>query len=345
MELIEAFAELGRTVRKQEQDIADIYEERFVRAFHSALSDAIASIKNSLTPQPNWLSLYSKLDMDSLASLLAQGDTLATLLGRYSERPDREDVEFVDVPTNLPFDKAIAYFRQKLNIPTKDWKTIQGEENDWAFGVAGVTNAEMLQDFSTALDQYIADGIGFDEFKKNFEAIAENYGWQPKQGIARRADLVAQTNFRMAYAAGQWQQRQDPIVKQQRPGLLWRHRDSPNPRPHHLAMDGMVFDGNDPQYAGMVCPSGYGCRCRLFSVPMPDDGFDKLSDRLPYELPDGDTTEIPAVNVGGTKYAIADPGFFYAPGASPADARDDLLRQMIERQPPEWRKAIREAIG
>jgi hypothetical protein len=322
----------------------DAYEERFTDAFHQALKKAIASIKDSLTPELSWESLYAKLDITTLASAIAEGNSLSFLVGMYSERPDRGEVEFADDPTRLPFDKAIAYFRQKLNIPTQTWKDIQGAENDWAFAVAGVTSAEMLQDFRAAMDRYIAEGTGFAQFAKEFDAIAQNYGWQPREGVARRADLVAKTNFRMAYAAGQWQQRQDPVVKQLRPGLMWRHRDSPQERPHHKAMDGMVFDGNDPQYSGLVGFSGFGCRCRTFSVPAPDGGFDVLSDRLPYQFPNGEMGEVPAIKVKEKIYPVADEGFFYTPGKSPISARPHLFQQMLERQQPTWQKLIRKVI-
>lgn len=345
MQLIEAFAELGRVVRSQaNRDIADIYEERIATAFHKDVGNLLSSIKNEMSSDMDWQAQYSKLDTTALASTLSTINQLGRILGRYSERADREGVEFADDPTRLPFDKAIAYFRQKLNIPTGTWKTIQGAENDWAFGIAKVTCAEMLQDFREALDRYIADGTGFAQFAKDFDAIAQNYGWQPKGGIARSADLVAKTNFRMAYAAGQWEQRQDPVVKQLRPGLMWRHRDSPNFRPHHKALDGMVFDGNDPQYAGLSAPSGFGCRCRLYSVPLPDNGFDVLSDRLPCQLPNGKVGKVPAIKIEDKLYPVADPGFFYVPGASPISARPQLFQQMLERQPPVWQKLIKRAI-
>lgn len=249
-------------------------------------------------------------------------------------------------PTRLLFSEAIAYFRQKLNIPTDSGNTIQGEEYDWAFSVASVTSAEMLADFRAACDRYIAEGRGFEEFSKDFSEIATRYGWQPPKGqsAAWRANVVGNTNLRLAYAAGQWQQRQDPAVKKLRPGLMWRHRDSPVPRPHHKAMDGRVLDGNDPQWSGFSLPSGIGCRCRLYTVAKPDEGFYNLSDSLPYQLPNGKTTQVPAVKVADKLYPVADPGFFYTPGKSPTSARPAILKQMIERQPPALQKLIRKAI-
>jgi SPP1 gp7 family putative phage head morphogenesis protein len=247
--------------------------------------------------------------------------------------------------TRLPFEDAITYFRQKLNIPTEDSSTIQGEEYDWAFSVAGVMSAEMLADFRAAVERYIAEGKGFAQFASDYQEIAQRYGWEPKQGVAWRADIAAKTNMRMSYAAGQYQQRQNPEIKKRRPGLMWRWRDSPHPRPHHKAMDGKVFDGNDPQWSGLSLPSGWGCRCRIFSVPAPDDGYFDLSDRLAYKQPSGEIGEVPAVKIEGKLYPIADNGFYYTPGTSPNTLRPAVLEQMIVRQPSALQKMIRGVIA
>lgn len=247
-------------------------------------------------------------------------------------------------PLKLSFKAAISWFRRRLSIPSKDWKTVQDDENQWAFAVAGIQNAEMLADIRAALDRYLADGTGFQQFSKEFKQISERYGWQPKEGVAWRANIVASTNLRQAYAVGQLEQRQNPAVKALRPGVKWVHRDSPIPRPHHLALDGKVFDGNDPEYANLTAPSGWGCRCVLRSVPAPRNGYFTLSDRLPYTLPTGETVSIPAIPVAGKLYPIAEKGFYRSPQQSRTDDRIALLKQMIERQPVELRAKILEGL-
>ena len=86
------------------------------------------------------------------------------------------------VPTNptnpfkLTFKAAVNWFRKRLAIPSKDWKTVQGEENNWAFAISSVQNAEMLADFKAALDRYISEGSDFNQFSKDFKEISERYG-------------------------------------------------------------------------------------------------------------------------------------------------------------------------
>lgn len=40
---------------------------------------------------------------------------------------------------SLPFDQAISYFRQKINLATEAWDEIWGEMHTRAFVVAGAT--------------------------------------------------------------------------------------------------------------------------------------------------------------------------------------------------------------
>ncbi len=246
-----------------------------------------------------------------------------------------------DNPIKLPFGEAIAFFRRKLNVPATDAKTVQDDENSWAFAIAAVQNAEMLSDFRAALDRYIAEGRSFGEFSKDFTQIAERYGWKPKQGVAWRANIVAQTNMRQAYAAGQYQQRQNPIVKKLRPGLMWVHRDSPQSRPHHKAMDGKVFEAEAVTWS---LPAGFGCKCRWVSVAKPEEGYFELSDRLPIPQSNGRSIDVPAVRVEGKLLPVADPGFFHQAGASPVSDRPRLLQQMIARQSPAFQRLIRKAL-
>lgn len=243
-------------------------------------------------------------------------------------------------PFKLSFTAAIAWFRRRISIPSKDWKTIHGEDQNYAFSVSSIQNAEMLSDIRSALDRYIADGTGFNQFSKDFYSIAERYGWQPKQGVAWRANIVASTNLRQAYAAGQAEQRQKPEVRALRPGLKWVWRDSPCPRPHHLAMDGKVFDANDPVVQGVSLPQGFGCRCRWMSSRKPDDGYFTLSDRLALTLPSGNVVKVGAVPVEGKLYPIAEPGFYRPTGVSRQAQRVEVLRGMIARQPEELQAKI-----
>lgn len=232
-------------------------------------------------------------------------------------------------PYNLPFEEAIAYFSQKVLVPGAEWGDILDGANNHAFFVSQVTSAQLLQDMFDEVKKFISEGKTFEEFNKNFTAIAEKHGWEAREGIARRAQVVADANLRTAQAAGRYQQMMDPYVLKRRPYWEYRHRDSPKFRPHHKALNGKVFSAVDVQQnPALAVPSGFGCRCALFAVR---------------SLPDGQTEPDPIPKVGG-KVAmvidgkvmpIADKGWDYMPGNKGAIA-DELLAKLR----PELRQNI-----
>ena len=75
------------------------------------------------------------------------------------------------------FDEAITYFRQKTAIPTQKWDDLQDEEHDWAFTIAKLTKANLLQDAQELIEKAIQEGKSSDEFKDEFKKKIESKGW------------------------------------------------------------------------------------------------------------------------------------------------------------------------
>ncbi|HEY9835489.1 MAG TPA: phage minor head protein [Vampirovibrionales bacterium] len=232
-------------------------------------------------------------------------------------------------PYNLPFVEAIAYFREKVQLPDATWQEILDNLNNWAFFVTGVTNAQLLQDFFEEVERFISTGQTFEEFSTNFEAIATRHGWAAPEGNGARAFTVADANLRTAYAAGRYEQMRDPYVMAQRPYWRYRHRDSPNARPHHKALDDKTFSAEEVvKNPALAVPSGFGCRCALFAVR---------------SLPPGQTQPDPvpkiggqvAVKVGNEVMPIADKGWNYMPGD-----KAPITKEMVARLRPELRKKL-----
>ncbi|MBI4738998.1 hypothetical protein HY772_05570 [Candidatus Woesearchaeota archaeon] len=240
------------------------------------------------------------------------------------------------------FQSTIASLRKALNLTSKATSTIQEDQQDWGTALAKITIADMLTDFKAAVDRYRTQGSGFNQFADDFKQVATRYGWQPKNGAAWRANVTTSTNLRSTYTAAQQQQR-DPS----RPGLEWVHgaaRSPLVPRDHHLALDGKVFDGNDPFWSKFMLPSGYNCTCRWRSVPTPVEGYFELSDRLPYVLPDGRSVEIPAIRIEKELYPVADPGFYFGDGVKLEEVRSVVLQQMVQRQPQPLQQSILKSL-
>lgn len=215
---------------------------------------------------------------------------------------------------DLPFEEAIAFFRQKLNLPTATWTDIWQAMHTRAFVVAGAIKADLIQDLRNAVEQAIAEGTTLATFREAFDETVSKHGWSYVGGRNWRSRLIFETNIRTSYAAGRWKQMNDPDLLKLRPYLLYRHGDSRYPRPQHLAWDGLVLPADDPWWKTHYPPNGWGCKCRVFSISkrelkaMGKTGPDRAPNDGSYEWTDKRTGDVHTVPAG------IDPGWAYNVG-------------------------------
>jgi hypothetical protein len=223
---------------------------------------------------------------------------------------------------NTPFDKQLAFFRQKLNLPTERWDDLMKAAHDRAFIVAGAQKADLLADLNRAVAKSIEHGFGLEEFRRDFSQIVHNSGWSgwtgegTKAGEAWRTKVIYQTNLATSYAAGRYRQLTDPAFLKLRPYWQYVHDDSvTSPRPEHQALDGLTLPHDHPFWQSGFPPNGWGCGCRVVPVAAPQQGDAT-------QPPDGWDARDGAGNLPGV-----DRGFDYAPGASV----DSLLRVAADK--------------
>jgi len=177
--------------------------------------------------------------------------------------PDIITQQFVE---GQSFDEANAFFRQKINMPTRVWDDLWKTMHNKGFMVAGAMQEELLEDMRTAVDKAIAEGITLRDFRKEFDTIVEKYGWAYKGGRNWRTKVIFDTNVRTAYQSGRYKQMTDPDVVAARPFWQYRHSGSINPRPQHLAWDGKVLAHDDPWWDTHYPPNGWGCNCKVVTL-------------------------------------------------------------------------------
>lgn len=254
----------------------------------------------------------------------------------------------------LPWQDAIAWLREKVPMPTEAWDELWQEFQDYAFTVAGVTRAELLDDIQQQLIKAMEDGTGIHEWKRDFKKLASDRGWtpDPEAFAPWRVELILQQNLRNAYAAGRWQQINDPVVAKNRPYLMWRHRDSVNPRLAHLALDGKVFPLSDPLWKIAFPPCGFFCKCQAYTLSDREvremgvevGGFPEervtIRDRLT-----GKEQQVPAVldPETGKLHPVVEPGFAYVPGEKRMGA--EWMEAAIARLSPQLQKQVREEVA
>lgn len=247
---------------------------------------------------------------------------------------------FDDEFLSLPFLEAIEWLRQKLNMPSRSWRDVLDAHHEWAFTVAGMTKAEMLQDVRGAIDKAISEGTTLNDFRKTFDEVVERSGWSYNGTRAWRTQTIFRTNLSTAYAAGRYRQMTEPQVLSRRPYWLYRHGDPVVPREQHLAWDGLVLPADDPWWEAHYPPNGYGCTCRAFSLSRRDLEARGLSvaeeapDEGTYEWTNPDTGEVRDIPKG------VDPGFAYAPGASLREDRDQILQDLRAGLDPDLRGQV-----
>lgn len=223
--------------------------------------------------------------------------------------------------STVPFAEAIAYLAQKVSIPSPG--TALDAEHDSAFVVAGAKGS-LLADIRSITKRGITEGWTLDKFKAKFNVVAD--GWSGNKDW--RAQIIYQTNLRMAYAAGRYSYQLAPDTIKAFPYLEFVHSDHTNFRPLHKALDGKVFRADK---IPLAVPNGFGCGCRWISL---DE--EMLGDRTISTLERGD--EIEGIPVE------PEPGFDYTPGQSSAKTRKDMIDNIIKRLPPKEANWVREEI-
>lgn len=227
---------------------------------------------------------------------------------------------------NRPFAEQVAFFRRKVALPSERWDDIRRAAHDRGFIVAGAMKADLVADLHGAVGSAIEEGRSIQWFRREFEAIVAKHGWTgwtgegTKAGRAWRTRVIYQTNMATSYAAGRWQQLNDPDLAAIRPYWRYRHADGVlHPRPLHVAWHGRVLPRDHPFWKTHFPPNGWGCRCSVSAASAADYAAAQAEGRA--EPPPGWDAVSPRT---GAPVGI-DRGFDYAPGAN----ADTPLRDMV----------------
>jgi len=159
---------------------------------------------------------------------------------------------------NVPFEEAIEFFRSKVNLPTRTWRDLRQGMHSRGFVVAGAMKTELLSDLRAAVDRGIAEGTTLEEFRKDFDRIVQRHGWQYRGKRGWRTAVIFNTNLSTAYAAGHWQQMNDPLARELRPYLRYVASRSAEPREEHMAWYNIVLPWDHEFWKTHTPPNGWG---------------------------------------------------------------------------------------
>lgn len=218
-----------------------------------------------------------------------------------------------------PFDQQVAALRLRTRnlIPTQRWDDLLHEQHETAFVVAGATKADLLADLAAAVDRAVSQGATLEDFRRDFREIVARRGWTgwtgegSAKGEAWRTRVIYQTNMRTSYAAGRMAQ----LVEADYPLWIYRHGASREPRPEHLAWDGLTLPPDHPFWASHAPPNGWGCSCYIIGARSPAAARRRGGDPDRALPPGWDAIDAKT----GAPVGI-DKGWAYAPGRGVADA-------------------------
>jgi len=174
--------------------------------------------------------------------------------------------------------EALKFFRAKGYKITWNWKEVWQEAHARAFTVAKAMNMGVLKDIRKELDTALADGIPFEQFKKNLMPRLKARGWWGKkyavnpegkvqpfhEGTPWRLKTIYRANLDTAYAIGRWKTQVES--KDVMPYLMYDAVNDNRTRPKHAAMDGKVYPVDSPFWDTNYPPNGFGCRCSAISL-------------------------------------------------------------------------------
>jgi uncharacterized protein with gpF-like domain len=245
---------------------------------------------------------------------------------------------------DLPFAEAVQFLRNKLSVPTRRWTDVWKQSHDQAFMVAGAAKADLLADLRAAVDESLAEGRTLAWFREQFDEIVARHGWEYNGGRNWRTRVIYQTNLRTAWQAGRHAQLTDPEVRARRPYWQYRHGGSADPRPEHLAWDGLVLPADDPWWDDHYPPNGWGCSCKVLALSERD--VERMGVEVQgaprtdtYEWTDPATGEVRQVPQG------IDPGWDYAPGRTVAERTRETVLRKAEKLPAELAGPLRRRVA
>lgn len=222
-------------------------------------------------------------------------------------------------PSQLPFNEAIDFYRQKIKLPTAGWTDIWQEQHSHAFVVAGAANDALLEDLYNGVQKAKWAGGGYDEFKKIFPDIAAKHGWAYNGAPGWRSRIIYDTNITQAYNSGRYQQMQ--AVKHLRPYWEYDHTSIEHPRLEHKAWDGKMLLADDPWWDTHYPQNAWGCNCKVHSLSPTEAkiAWEQRGKSGPDTAPPIEWEERVVGKNGSNPRTVRvpkgiDPGFAYNPG-------------------------------
>ncbi len=175
--------------------------------------------------------------------------------------------------------EALDWLKSKKLSPGFDYRDVWRDEHSIGFTVAKMTNLDLLSDVKSLVEEALAEGQSFAQFREVLKPLLVKRGWWGQQevndpltkesrvvqlGSDRRLRTIYETNMRTARSAGQWERIER--TRRAMPYLLYTLGPSREHRAEHLQWADLCLPVDDPFWQTHIGPNGWGCECGVRQV-------------------------------------------------------------------------------
>jgi len=170
-------------------------------------------------------------------------------------------------------DELVEYLKSKKLEITFNYEEMLHEAHQKAFTVAKITKLDLLSDIHLSLQEALAEGKPFSQWKNEIQPALEKKGWwgeveaiDPRTGEvkdifvgSRRLRTIYDTNMRTAYAKGRYEAQMDSD------GEYFGYFATLDgaTRPNHAKLHGTILPKTDKFWDTNYAPNDYFCRCKM----------------------------------------------------------------------------------
>ena len=175
-----------------------------------------------------------------------------------------------------------SFIARRVNMPTGKShaelvREVSPKIKAQAFFSARVAEAHILDKLREISDGYSRGEMGLGEARNRLKDFLKAEGYDPHKGGLKnlastaRLNLILKQNAAMAHAAGEWQRMHDPDAMKVFPFVRY-HCMKRRSRDNHAALDGKIFDKNDPFLRTHTPPWDFHCHCTLEEITAKEAG-------------------------------------------------------------------------
>lgn len=176
---------------------------------------------------------------------------------------------------DLPFEEAIAWFRERVPMTDVAWSVLTGRAKRRAFHVAGLTQLSLVQALYEGVRDQLEQGVNEERFQEQMaERLSNAWSDASEKYRAWRIRLVLRQELTNSFNAGRFLQASDPIVAHVFNRWLYSAVMDGNTTEICKALDGTILPNDDPFWLSHHPALHIGCRGTI--IPLMEDQANEM---------------------------------------------------------------------